>query len=58
VTLDDARDNIGRRVVYRPHHETEPEFGFITSVSELLVFVRYGSNPHPQGTPADRLELT
>ena len=58
ITIDQARDNIGRGVVYRrPHCETEQ--GVITSVSETTVFVRYSGDMHSKGTcPADLEWLT
>ena len=43
ITIDQARLNIGRGVVYRrPWCETEQ--GVITSVSEVCVFVRYSGD--------------
>ena len=46
MTLDDARNNIGRSVVYKPFKgcdKSQYEYGVITGVNERFVFVRYGS---------------
>lgn len=59
MTLDEARANVGRSVVYRPDHGPS-EDGVITGVSERFVFVRYrGQHPdaHGQATPAELLEV-
>ena len=58
ITIDQARLNIGRGVVYRrPYCKTEQ--GVITSVSETSVFVRYLGDMHSKGTcPADLEWLT
>lgn len=58
MNLDDARDNIGRRVKYTRFDGRPPEFGFITEVRGRMVFVRYGSDPISKATFADDLELT
>lgn len=53
MTLDEARHNVGRLVIYeRPHCLREE--GVITSVNDRYVFVRYGSGQTSQATdPAD-----
>jgi hypothetical protein len=56
MTLDDAIDAIGKRVVYRAEGRPD-EFGFIVTVGTMLVFVRYGSDPRPKGTYPQDLEL-
>lgn len=46
MTLDDARNNIGRSVVYKPFKgcdKSQYEYGVITRVGDVFVFVRYGS---------------
>ena len=58
ITIEQARVNIGRGVVYR-RPGCKPEQGVITSVSVTLVFVRYAGNMHSRGTyPADLEWLT
>jgi hypothetical protein len=53
VTLDEARDHIGRGVVYTPA-AGDPEDGVITGVSSTTVFVRYAGDHAAKGTdPAD-----
>ena len=55
MTLDEARNNIGRAVVYDDGHGPKQD-GTITRVSTHGVFVRYGHNDTSvQLTPADRL---
>lgn len=55
VTLEAARENIGRGVVYRPGFG-EPEAGVITSVGEANVFVRYGADRGSKATRPGDLE--
>lgn len=58
ITIEQARVNIGRGVVYRRPH-CKPEQGVITSVSVTNVFVRYAGSMHSRGTcPADLDWLT
>jgi hypothetical protein len=56
MTLDEARDHIGDKVVYRPTVGAL-EDGVITSVSSLMAFVRYGDEGTPQATRPGDLEL-
>lgn len=56
MTLDEARDNAGRRVVYSPHPGEEEE-GVIVYASGVHVFVRYGGNGAPKATPPHCLTL-
>ena len=57
MTLDEARDHIGHGVVYRPT-VGPAEDGVITSVSALMVFVRYAGSPGtPKATRPEDLEL-
>lgn len=57
MTLDEARQNLGRAVIYRPHPGAEPETGFITGAGQMYVFVRYGSNGHSTATPPELVTL-
>lgn len=60
MTVDEARQVIGRYVIYKPWPEAPPERwerGVITSVSTTLVFVRYGGDQHSKGTSPRDLEL-
>jgi hypothetical protein len=42
MTLDEAHEHIGARVVYHPRRSgAVPEYGEITSVGTMYVFVRY-----------------
>ena len=55
MTLDEARERIGQKVVYRTAYGRSEE-GVITSVNSAYVFVRYGSDVGSKGTDADALE--
>lgn len=44
MTLDEARENIDRVVVYDPGHGGKRMNGTIVRVGERGVFVRYGHN--------------
>jgi hypothetical protein len=53
MTLDEAREHIGNKVVYRAAHvpvDAPGEEGVITSVNSSMVFVRYGSDAHSKAT--------
>lgn len=56
MTLHEARAAIGQHVVHRPAFGA-PALGWISSVGEHLVFVRYGVAQASQGTHAGDLEL-
>lgn len=57
MTLVEARDGVGRAVVYDDGHGKR-EDGTIVRVSGNYVFVRYSHNDSSiQATPADRLEF-
>lgn len=62
ITLKEARENVGRGVVYRPpgRPDKAPEDGVITGCSSRWVFVRY-STQHPgangQATAPEHLEF-
>lgn len=60
ITLSEARDRIGSKVVYRAPHvkKTEKgEEGVITPVNDRHVFVRYGPDTHAKATHPALLEL-
>lgn len=58
MTPEEARANIGRKVVYRRHAELPPEEGVIVSADgDSWVFVRYGSDGHAKATHYSHLEL-
>jgi hypothetical protein len=50
MTLEEAREHVGRGVVYRPFADVIPEQGVITSVNDHWVFVRYGSDGGSKAT--------
>ena len=55
ITIEQARANIGRGVIYRrPYCGVEQ--GTITGVSETTVFVRYLGDMHSKGTYPSDLE--
>lgn len=57
MTIDEAREHIGNKVVYRSAHvpaDAPGEEGVITSVNSSMVFVRYGADAHSKATcPSD-----
>ncbi|MEH3142513.1 MAG: hypothetical protein PGN37_20540 [Mycobacterium kyogaense] len=60
ITLEQAKEHVGQKVVYRaPHIDgDEPgEEGVITAVSSVYVFVRFGADTGSKATPAEYLEL-
>jgi hypothetical protein len=58
MTMEEAREGIGRSVIYTPvHTNAKPEVGTITDVSSLYVFVRYAGQHRAQATPAERLRF-
>ena len=60
MTLDEARENIGRRVVYRQlgrRRLVNLDTGVITSVNDVVVFVRYGDDRHSKATYACDIAL-
>jgi len=56
MTLDEARNKIGSKVVYRTAYGRTEE-GVITSVNTSYVFVRYGSDYTSKATSADSIEM-
>lgn len=60
ITLDEARRNIGKKVVYRAPHipaERPGEEGEITSVNTVYVFVRYRPGSDGVATPPGCLDF-
>lgn len=58
MTLEEASQNVGRKVIYTPFKGCDPkdkEYGVITSVNSLYVFVRYGSDINSKATGAEDL---
>lgn len=58
MTLDEARELIGQKVVYRAGHVPATEVGeegVITSVNDTYVFVRYGAHIGSQATSPEDL---
>ncbi len=67
MTIDEARESVGRAVLYRAPRgrnrffqgdipAAEPERGVIVSVNDKYVFVDFGQLSHPACTP-ETLEL-
>jgi hypothetical protein len=57
VNLDQAREHVGSRVVYRPDPAIPAEEGVITSVTDRWVFVRYGADIGAKATGPENLDL-
>lgn len=60
MTLNDAQNAIGRKVIYTPFLGCDPnmtEVGVITSVNDKFVFVRYGSDVNSKATRAEDLQF-
>lgn len=51
-----GRFHVGQKVVYRPRPDAPPEEGFVTSMNERFVFVRYGMSATSQATLPEHLE--
>jgi hypothetical protein len=50
VTLDEARQHIGKGVVYQACSHCPREDGVITSVNDVYAFVRYAGDQHSKAT--------
>lgn len=53
MKLEEAKNGVGRKVVYTPFEGCDPsllEEGVITSVNDRYVFVRYGSDKNSKPT--------
>jgi hypothetical protein len=60
MTLQEAKNNIGKWVVYTPFDgcsKDQKEIGIITSVNESYVFVRYGNELHSKATLPEDLKF-
>ena len=60
MTLEEARKNIGRYVVYTPFKgcdASQKEMGIITSVNDRYVFVRYGNDINSKATRPEDLKM-
>lgn len=56
ITLEQACQSVGRKVVYTPFHG-EVEEGVITGHSKSWVFVRFGSDAHSKATAPAALDF-
>lgn len=56
ITLQEAMQNIGRKVVYTPYRG-DIEEGVITGTSSVWVFVRFGDAKHSKATAGAALEF-
>jgi len=57
ITLDEARANVGRRVVYRSPAGDKVESGVVTSANGWYVFVRYDGSVHEAGVATRGADL-
>lgn len=60
MTLQECKENIGRKVTYIPFKGCNPklhEYGVITSTNNKNVFVRYGSDINSKATNPEDLVL-
>lgn len=60
MTLEECRNNIGRKVVYTPFEGCDTsllEYGVIVSANLTYVFVRYGSDINAKATKPEDLTL-
>ena len=60
MTLEECKQNIGRKVTYIPFKECDPklhEYGVITSTNDKNVFVRYGNDINSKATRPEDLYL-
>lgn len=60
MTLEECKENIGRKVTYIPWKGCDPklhEYGVITSTNDKNVFVRYGNNINSTATSPEDLIL-
>lgn len=55
ITLEKARENIGRYVIYQSHAGANRERGCITSVGSEYVFVRFDGDSGSKATSHERL---
>jgi hypothetical protein len=60
ISLEDAKNNIGRAVIYTPFKNCEDsikERGYITSVNNMFIFVRYSYSNNGIATYPGDLEF-
>jgi hypothetical protein len=60
MTLEEARQNVGSKVMYTPFQGCKPsiiEYGIITGVNQKFVFVRYGNENISKATNSAKLKL-
>lgn len=57
MTLDEARDHIGEKVVYRSEGGDRKEEGVIAAVSSVYAFVQYGEQRGVMATHPEDLTL-
>lgn len=57
MTLDEAAENVGRMVRYRPHPTARHEYGRITEVRGTWVFVKFFDSYGAKACTASDLEL-
>lgn len=60
MTLEECKNNIGRKVEYIPFEGCDPalhETGVITSVNSRFAFVRYGGDVNSKATNPEDLRL-
>ena len=57
MTLDEAKESIGRAVLFRPYPGALPEAGVITTVRGSQVFVLYKGDYYAKNTRPQDLEL-
>ena len=55
MILAEARDRIGRQVIYHPPSGGDEKHGVITSVADVFVYVRYDDDDHAKGTAPAQL---
>ena len=58
MKIEEAREGIGRTVIYTPHDEcddADKEIGVITSCNYHTIYVRYGDNVNSKGTNPEDL---
>ena len=56
LKLSEARQLVGREVVYTEKHTKKKEYGIITSVNDKYVFVKYGNDTIAKATKPQELE--
>lgn len=49
ITIQEAKENIGREVFYKAFDGAKPEYGHIFSVNDKNIFVNFGSRTPNRG---------